>query len=52
MAKESLFQPGVPMYRGGLMGANTSKKKTDQKAVKVTATQKKQLEQMKRIWGC
>lgn len=52
MAKESLFQPGAPMYRGGVMGADTSKKKTAQKAVKITATQKKQLEQMKRIWGC
>jgi hypothetical protein len=52
MAKDSLFQPGAPMYRGGLMGADTSKKKTAQKAVKLSATRKKQLEQMKRIWGC
>lgn len=52
MAKESLFQPGAPMYRGGLIGADTSKKKVAQKTVKLTTTQKKQLEQMKRIWGC
>ena len=52
MVKDSPFQPGAPMYRGGLMGSDTIKKKTAQKAVKISAARKKQLEQMKRIWGC
>lgn len=52
MAKVSLFQPGTPMYRGGVMCADISKKKTAQKAVKISANRKKQIEQMKRIWGC
>ena len=52
MAKDSLFQPGAPMYRGGLMGADVSKKKTAHKAVRISASRKKQLEQQKRLWGC
>lgn len=52
MAKDSLFQPGAPMYRGGLMGAEVTKQKTAQKAVKISTSRKKQLEQQKRLWGC
>lgn len=52
MAKALPFQPGAPMYRGGLMGADTNKKNTAQKAVKISASRKKELEQQKRLWGC
>ena len=52
MAKDSLFQPGAPMYRGGLMGADVTKNKTANKAVKISASLKKQLEPQKRLWGC
>lgn len=52
MAKAVSFQPNAPMYRGGLMGAENGIKKTAQKAVKIPASRKKELEQMKRAWGC